>query len=156
MALPPGFLATQKVLRRPSLKRCWQRFESTAPPFFVPTEFCYRHSTADGAICIPGSKARCRLFWRVISSMSEFSNCRSSRFDDAENPTFISGFADRGGRVFSMPSIQTFDANFTPPILTAPPPISTMKKMMSASHTCCQFCTCRCMRVSTGAGRLLT
>src|SRR5437762_13204676 len=66
-----------------------------------------------------------------------------------------SDFMRRVG-VFSMAKIQSFDANFTPPILTAPPPISTMKTMMSASNTCCQFCTCCCMRVSTGAGRLLT
>src|SRR5437016_8571222 len=30
-----------------------------------------------------GQKARCRLFWRVISRVSGFSNCRSSRLAEA-------------------------------------------------------------------------
>ena len=40
--------------------------------------------------------------------------------------------------------------------LTGPLPISTIKRMSSASQIRCQCCTCCCMCASTGARELLT
>jgi hypothetical protein len=57
-------------------------------------------------------------------------------------------------------NFDLIDAKFRSPKptvpLTRPLPVSTIKRMSSASQIRCQCCTCCCMCASTGARELLT